>query len=490
MSPTRIGSKGSRMRRFLQWGSAAGITLLALAAIYALREFYSARKELRIVLHRIEAEGTVRPLEEVVARPPAEALDNGRKLLSAIEKLRDLRSTSPAVRLGPGLMRLVAPGKALSGVFSEKPYYMGDEFSPDWEEFRRQVTKSTKILEEAREILKKPTALEYRYTAPVGAPDFFAQANDLLVWLRASALLKFHDGDITGAIEDLTGIRQLCTVMGDSGAILRLVFGFGMWHYGLTELFWELLENGSLTDADLLKLQEIATGDFVSGNLRAMEAEFRVTPFVLRQFADAVSSDLAWTFAPDSSGFLGTEFAITLRKFLWPRLWMYAEEAKALSNWENAIKATHKLISTKNWKLVAPGLKSTASKRPYDQWRFPWAEAFSGAKFSRSVLGQGLRAENLSHMVRTVIALKRYRLRNGDYPDHLDQLLPDYLPSVPIDWYDGLPLKYRRTEGDGFLLYSVGPNGIDEGGDATPVDQKQGFSIASGRDIVWPRVGP
>ncbi|NBB94580.1 MAG: hypothetical protein GVY16_02460 [Planctomycetes bacterium] len=56
-----------------------------------------------------------------------------------------------------------------------------------------------------------------------------------------------------------------------------------------------------------------------------------------------------------------------------------------------------------------------------------------------------------------------YRAEHGDWPESLEQLLPEILQTVPPDpWSDG-PLKYRR-EGDGFVLYSIGDDLEDDGG--------------------------
>lgn len=66
----------------------------------------------------------------------------------------------------------------------------------------------------------------------------------------------------------------------------------------------------------------------------------------------------------------------------------------------------------------------------------------------------------------TVIALARYRDdHGGDLPDRLEYLVPHYLPRLPADLYrPGQPLIYR-AEDAGFRLYSVGPNGTDNGGE-------------------------
>jgi hypothetical protein len=61
------------------------------------------------------------------------------------------------------------------------------------------------------------------------------------------------------------------------------------------------------------------------------------------------------------------------------------------------------------------------------------------------------------------IALAAYQCDNGRYGEKLDDLAPKYLASVPEDLFTGKPLVYRPL-GNGYVLYSVGVNGKDEGG--------------------------
>lgn len=65
--------------------------------------------------------------------------------------------------------------------------------------------------------------------------------------------------------------------------------------------------------------------------------------------------------------------------------------------------------------------------------------------------------------VRTTLAVQRYRLAEGKLPETLDQLVPKYFDRVPIDPFDGQPLRYRRTD-PGFVVYSVWWDGRDNGG--------------------------
>jgi hypothetical protein len=62
------------------------------------------------------------------------------------------------------------------------------------------------------------------------------------------------------------------------------------------------------------------------------------------------------------------------------------------------------------------------------------------------------------------LAAERYRRNNGRWPDRLEKLTEaGYLTRVPRDLYDGRPLRWRRLD-DGAVVYSVGPDGQDNGG--------------------------
>jgi hypothetical protein len=60
-------------------------------------------------------------------------------------------------------------------------------------------------------------------------------------------------------------------------------------------------------------------------------------------------------------------------------------------------------------------------------------------------------------------ALAWYHREHGHYPKTLDDLAPRYLKQIPQDIFSSKPLIYRPSE-KGFVLYSVGYNGTDDGG--------------------------
>ncbi len=67
----------------------------------------------------------------------------------------------------------------------------------------------------------------------------------------------------------------------------------------------------------------------------------------------------------------------------------------------------------------------------------------------------------------TAIAIESYRRANGYPPASLEVLVPACLPSVPLDPFDGRALRYRPAgPGGSPVLYSVGVDGVDDGGRA------------------------
>jgi hypothetical protein len=68
-------------------------------------------------------------------------------------------------------------------------------------------------------------------------------------------------------------------------------------------------------------------------------------------------------------------------------------------------------------------------------------------------------------MTLAAIALRRFQLRHGQLPPSLEALVPEFLPAVPYDCMVGQPLRYRLKADGGYVLYSVGEDGKDDGGD-------------------------
>lgn len=82
------------------------------------------------------------------------------------------------------------------------------------------------------------------------------------------------------------------------------------------------------------------------------------------------------------------------------------------------------------------------------------------------------------------IAMILHHRRHGAWPQSLDELAPQLLPQVPLDRYDGQPLRYTVRDGSP-VLYSIGMNRIDNGG-MSQQDLDRVTRRMEGDWIFWP----
>jgi hypothetical protein len=88
----------------------------------------------------------------------------------------------------------------------------------------------------------------------------------------------------------------------------------------------------------------------------------------------------------------------------------------------------------------------------------------------------GRRDEALLACTQAALAAERFRLANTRWPATLDELRPEHLKEVPTDPFTGKPLLLARTE-DGAVIYSVGQDGKDDGGESLSLAKKAGTDL-------------
>lgn len=88
----------------------------------------------------------------------------------------------------------------------------------------------------------------------------------------------------------------------------------------------------------------------------------------------------------------------------------------------------------------------------------------------------------------TIIAILRYYQQTGDFPDDLQQLIEaGFLKACPVDPYSDKRLVYRKVEKN-FILYGVGRNFMDDGGQVAVIDgvPRQWGTKDEGDWVFWP----
>jgi hypothetical protein len=124
---------------------------------------------------------------------------------------------------------------------------------------------------------------------------------------------------------------------------------------------------------------------------------------------------------------------------------------------------------------------------PWGWWQGSWISILDHesiavllSNFQIKMPAKAAAAQTTANQAAIACALERYRLANGQFPDTLAALTPQFFSRPPDDILTGQPCKYRRTADGQFILYSVGWNLKDDGGvpGKTLFDENEG-------DWVW-----
>jgi hypothetical protein len=134
-----------------------------------------------------------------------------------------------------------------------------------------------------------------------------------------------------------------------------------------------------------------------------------------------------------------------------------AERKKALGQIENDLTTLQKNIPSPNVLSKLLLSRKARGKAIGDTFITLLMPAFSKVQDSRD------RCEQTQRNLHMAFALAAYRADSGSYPAKLDNLAPMYLAAIPDDLFSGKAIVYHPAE-QGYLLYSVGVNEVDDDG--------------------------
>ncbi len=284
------------------------------------------------------------------------------------------------------------------------------------------------------------------------------QAQDIITIARFDAILRMQEHDFDGALESCRAIliagrgNDACTtVMTMLSRIASLPVCLGE-----TE---ETLALGQPTEKGLKELQILLEDELAQPLLRQSIRGERAMSYQVIDTYDAknvalMSLGSAWTADTDVwSKMLGMIQSPVLGS-------IEANQAMCLESMTELLEAVKQPELEQQPEFVRVQSLSL-------DWRQPAlfrALMPAVAKVRRTYL------QGQARLRATVAALaaERYRQKNGRWPEKFADLVPALLKEAVIDPYDGQPLRMRRQP-DGLVIYSVGTNGIDDGGDVTSV---------------------
>jgi hypothetical protein len=423
-------------------------------------------------------------------------------------KAFDLLGTCAILRTGAVLMlnlpptvTRVAPGKLLV-ITKEKEWTSNSRRgSFRWEQLGADLKLNGKALDDLRAIVRSPVLrypLNYRGLSTL--LPHLGRVKNAAQHLSMSALYNVHEGRIEKAVDDIEAMVLLSRVSADEPILISQWIRIAIVSMAVQNS-WEVLQADGLADDQLARLQKILDIDLTSGMVQAGRGERVMARDAIRMLrSDQLKfGDLVEDIASQEDG---GEAAADVEKLpyddeirgairhtvilpMWRFVWSYEDERHTLEEVDRMLEA---LEQGRRQQSAAPikAARDTIQRKnredgAYKSWSY-WATRLF---FAAPAQGQmrAFHSQVRLEMARTATALKRYQLRHGKYPAALEELVPELLAKHPVDWMNGQKLRYR-VEGDSFVLWSVGENGIDDGGKPSEPDAKGGLE---GPDMVWPR---
>ncbi|HEX8280561.1 MAG TPA: hypothetical protein VF551_04230, partial [Chthoniobacterales bacterium] len=305
----------------------------------------------------------------------------------------------------------------------------------------------------------------------------FAPMPHLPAWLRAAQFAAFRAnvhlalGDVAAAREEVRVVLRLATVTKTEPTLIAHLVRISIAQLaldtikrGISDHVWDAEALASLAAElrDLRPLEqyehalrtERSFGNALYPRLRASGAsEFRK----VIQFSDGVPLD---------HRLLGA----------YPDGWLYDNQVRT-NQFTDAMLAR---VDAEQERFEPAGQSFDVNAKPAS-----WVDSVHYLPFflHTPVLGsteiKSLRFQAAVQCGRAALALEQIRITRGSYPPALEAI-----GDPPRDVINGEPLRYRVNEEDGYVLYSVALNGVDDGG----VDGGERLP-ASQPDWIW-NVGP
>lgn len=465
------------------------------------------KKEVEAYKKSLIAKGEKLKISELVP-PSVPPEQNGADTLSQAFALLTPEDRAYSNSIPP--MEIIAPGKAI--VCFEQPEVRNEQFTNSWANALAVVADDQPVIELLRQVTNYPAIDFHLNYEDQSAVDRYLEPLSFAVdRLSAAAMCDLHQGDAASAATNISVILAFVKGLDDEP-----LDAFQFRRISLTWLAadatWELLQSSNVSDGELAGLQRNWEGlEYIHGmeNAFAMQRAFSESEILkmrasvnyfnkqTRGFEEDVDWSADWREVVDS---LANNSRLAFAKSMYRASWTYSDELGMLKKYGIVLEMLRTLETNQlffpAYTRMTNQLSAYEADEP-DDWPTRLDDSylhrmFSGEAFEVKTIGWTAEAEAIRPITVTAIALKRYQLKHGNYPASLADLVPQFISSVSRDPIDGRPLRYRLMPDCSFLLYSIGLNGKDDGGDGsmpgkTWRDFPPRFTSPDALDWVWPQ---
>jgi hypothetical protein len=301
---------------------------------------------------------------------------------------------------------------------------------------------ATAAVAEARMLKDMPAGRHHSAVGNDGVPLFgppSGQARSIADLLTYDVLLRLHDKDVEGALDSCRSLVNLARSFGDTPDFVTQTLRMEL-RSSACRLIERTLAQGRPSPAGLAALQKL---------LEDEEAE----PLFLHG-ARGMRAWLDETIAAVGDG------RITAKEFPgWAASSMAASMRPATLRTGTKLVEAAKLPAHEQAAAIAQALPKP-NESPWLARVYIWPKI---EKVTSDLSRNQWRTQADLRSTIVALAAERYRQARGAWPNSPAELLPAYLKAVPLDPYDGQPVRWRRV-GDGLAIYCVGLDRTDDEG--------------------------
>jgi hypothetical protein len=319
-----------------------------------------------------------------------------------------------------------------------------------------------------REALKRPYAqMDGDYSDPVSMPiPNFVNVRIVAQTLAQRAQCYLLLGQPQKALSEVTLLHDLCRLLEGAPTGKPMTLVAAMINVAVVRLYTDTIADGT-------RLKAWSESQLIA--LQKQLEEIDLLPFVAEAFHEEQIGSCRIIEIYVLKNKKNPKFPY------WPRGWIYQNlvtvamlDQKVIDSFDPAkglivphiVDRSHHEIETK-----------LSHHSPYNLFAAILIPNFTKA------MQTTMHNQTLANEAQIACALERYRLAHGEYPETLNALVPQFIEKLPHDIIGGQPLHYRRTDNGQFLLYSVGWNEMDDGGQV--VSKPDGSEDWGKGDWVW-----
>ncbi len=279
---------------------------------------------------------------------------------------------------------------------------------------------------------------------------------------RIAGLVAVEEGDIPGAISAVEDAALISVRLAEEPLLISQLVRLACAQLVIDDA-QRLLSRHQLSEIQLKRVQDLLVQLKVDGALRSALLSERATSYSV--------------FDPSAMATNFTQLAISNDSEP-PNPEIIRAGLGVLSGIGLTAPDQRLMLETMEQAIKLAGQNTPEALREYEQLfvrvgrearRFP--PKFFSALLLPSLEKAGTRFATFEARRRaalTAVAIERYRLaHNGEVPDTLSGLVPEFFPSVLLDPFDGKSLGLATRE-PGYTIYSVGPDREDNQGKERP----------------------